>query len=157
MPDMTIKEMALSIAIEEMDKDAGEVGSNNSGPFVQKYLNGLAEPPSNWCAGFVSWCYKEAADRLEIEMPFVYSLGARNIFDQFEEEGWLFQEPEEADIVFFWREDINSWMGHIGIVRSIKGKKIITVEGNRGNFPAKVHCYNYTIPPPQFLGYGRVE
>jgi len=154
-----LAELALAVAIEEMDKEAGETGANNSGPFIEKYLNGLGEAPSNWCAALVCWCYKEAAKRLNVEMPFVYNLSARNLFNQFKNKNWLVDEPDESDIVFFWRDNPNSWMGHIGFVRCVKcmkNKRLITVEGNRGNFPAKVRCWDYSMPPPQLLGYGRI-
>lgn len=154
---LTLPEAALQVAIEEMNAGAGEEGANNSGPWIIKYLHGLADPPSNWCAAFVSWCYLEASNRLNVQMPFNYSISARNVFDQFENSHRLVSIPREADIVFFWREDPNGWMGHIGLVHHLENNiKLITIEGNRGSFPAKVCSWSYQLPPPQLLGYGRV-
>src|SRR5438046_2558070 len=48
---------ALAAAIGELNAGAGEVGGNNSGPWVVKYLNGMAEEGRSWCAAFGSWCF----------------------------------------------------------------------------------------------------
>lgn len=154
---LTLPEAALQVAIEEMNAGAGEEGANNSGPWIIKYLHGLAEPPSNWCAGFVSFCYFEASNRLNVQMPFNYSISAKGIYNQFKAANYLVANPQEADIIFFWRENISSWMGHIGLVHHVENNtKLITIEGNRGSFPAKVCSWSYQLPPPQLLGYGRV-
>ena len=46
---------ALSTAIGELKANAGEIGGNNRGPFVKKYLNGMVSEANSWCAGFVSY------------------------------------------------------------------------------------------------------
>jgi len=57
---------ALRIAVAEMNAGATELGGNNKGRWVRKYLNGLAPEGESWCAGFVSWCYEQAPGA----MPF---------------------------------------------------------------------------------------
>ena len=170
---MTLKQAALEIAIGEIGK--GEYGSNNAGPDIEKYLNGLAEPPSNWCAAFISWCYLEASFNRDIIkknqiMPFQYTLSARNLFNQFKKkainlgeslEGFveLTKEPEPGDLIFFWRESPKSWMGHVGIIEKLDDKLIYTIEGNKGEFPALVkRCYYSKNPKsiPTLLGFGKV-
>lgn len=81
---------ALQAAIGEMRAGAREVSANNSGPWVEKYLNGIVPSPANWCAGFVSWCYAHAPSAI----PFRYSLGARDIRAQFRKRGWTY-EPRD--------------------------------------------------------------
>jgi len=164
---LEIQKKALGFAIMEYDAGAGEEGNNNSGPFVRKYLNGLQEPPANWCSAFVCWCIKEACECMAIPMPFEYTLSARRLFNIYKANGWIAEHPEEADIVFFWRDNPLSWMGHVGFVLSVYDKEIATnswikrlesIEGNKGYFPARVNKYKYDATNvPQLLGYGRIK
>lgn len=153
-------EQVLLIAEGELGK--GEEGDNNSGPVIEKYLNGLAESPANWCAAFVSWCFKEASPKLWTSkgylpsMPFRYTLSAKAIYNDFKFRHWVESDPECGDLIFFWRESPSSWMGHIGIVTDVLQNSIKTIEGNKGVFPAKVARYSYNYPIPQLLGYGRI-
>lgn len=159
---MQLKELALEIAQAEIAAGACEQDENNAGPFVEKYLHGLAEPPANWCAGFVSWCFNEACICLRdkygaLSMPFNYSLSARAIYNEFRRNGKIVDVPAIGDLVFFWRGSKNSWMGHVGIVYDIDldTDMLITIEGNNGKFPAKVNYYYYKFSAvPQLLGYG---
>ena len=64
---------ALELAISEMNAGAREIGGNNQGPYVEKYLNSIAPAGSSWCAALVSWCFSQ----VDGEMPFSYPLGAR--------------------------------------------------------------------------------
>jgi hypothetical protein len=153
---MNIAQRALEISFGELGH--GEEGKNNCGPYIEKYLNGLAEPPANWCAGFVSWCYLKAVEKEP--MPFGYSLSARAIYNEFKRKKWLVKKPQPGDLIFFWRESIDSWMGHIGFVLSdfIKSEnRIDTIEGNKGRFPAMVVVFEYQLPIPQLLAYGRIK
>ncbi|MGH8615966.1 MAG: peptidoglycan-binding domain-containing protein [Gammaproteobacteria bacterium] len=50
---------ALQAGIEELKAGAGEVGGNNRGLFVKKYLNGIAPEGNPWCAGFISYCFAQ--------------------------------------------------------------------------------------------------
>lgn len=153
-------EAVLRIAKHEMEVGAGEEGENNSGPFVKKYLNGLAEPPANWCAAFVSWCFRQAARDTGKKMPFRYTLGARDLMNQLPEESIIkVLPPIPGDLIFFWRGDPNGWMGHVGIVSMIGQKSFWTIEGNRGVFPSKVNTYQYWMDrmPAEFLGFGRIN
>lgn len=162
---------ALEFGIMEYNAGAGEEGNNNAGHWVRKYLNGLAEPPANWCAAFVCWCVKEACNCFSIPMPFEYTLSARKIFNIFKANNWILQPhtelPQFGDIIFFWRDNPNSWMGHIGFVKDVYEretnpvtiiKEVETLEGNKGYFPAKVNYYHYDYHMvPCLLGYGRIR
>lgn len=170
---LTINEEALEVAQELLAAGAGEEGENNSGPWVEKFLAGIAEPPCNWCMAMQSYCFKEAAKRLGIKMPFPYSLGARKTFNYFNTKGWIILDAKKAwpgDLVFFWRVDTNSWEGHVGISETAwkDGNMVIlqTIEGNRSYFPSKVKQYQYSrslnaeapnyYNIPRFLGLGRI-
>jgi len=160
---MLLKELALEIAQDEIAAGACEQDENNAGPFVEKYLNGLAEPPANWCAGFISWCFWEASGKFsgnpDGSMPFEYSLSARAIYNEFRRVHKIIDPPQQGDLIFFWRGSKDSWMGHIGIVFDVDldSDNLITIEGNQGAFPAKVKYCRYKLSAvPQLLGYGSV-
>lgn len=147
---------ALAIAYHEMMNGAQEVGSNNNGPWVVKYLNG-AQPPQNWCAAFVSYCFSKTSNS-----PISYSLGAKRIYNQFERKEWIYnhktEDPLPGDIVVWHRGDPDSWMGHIGFVFKCVGGVLYTIEGNKGSFPAPVKIFHYTFQNmKRLLGFGRVD
>jgi hypothetical protein len=148
---------ALTTAISEIRAGAREIGADNSGPFVQKYLNGLSPTPANWCAGFVSWCFAQHANGI----PYQYSVGARDIRFQFRERGWLLDDnvvPEPGDIIVWWRGQPNGWKGHIGLVHHSSNGIVFTIEGNKGRFPAPVRGFDYVLSRmPRLLGFGRVR
>lgn len=144
---------ALRYAINELMAGAREVGSNNDGPYVTKYLNGLNIPPANWCAALISWCFYQAGP-----MPFKYTLGARDLRNQFAARGWIVKPPlHPGDLVFWWRGQPEGWMGHVGLVYEVKDGILYTIEGNKGAFPASVDRFDYVFSTmTKVLGFGRV-
>ena len=146
---------ALEKAIGELKAGANEVGENNSGPYVRKYLNRIVDPPANWCAGFVSWCFAQHPEGI----PFRYSLGARDVRTQFRDRGWLLEgtPPEPGDIIVWWRGQPDGWKGHIGLVHHFSNGVVYTIEGNKGAFPARVWGFDYVYGRIEaLLGFGRV-
>lgn len=148
---------ALQIAIDELNLGAKEIGGNNSGPWVSKYLNpaGLI-PPQNWCASFVSYCYMKAAGSKE-NMPFRYSPGAKDILSQMKKKGWVIPsgtDPEPGDIVVWWRVRADGWQGHIGLVHHTADGFIYTIEGNKSS---KVQGFHYVKSNMEkLLGFARI-
>lgn len=154
---------ALQIAIDEMKAGAREIGGNNKGEFVAKYLKpaGLT-PPQSWCASFVSWCFLQASERDIGKMPYKYSPGARNTLAQFKNKGWTYnlndgsgKNPEPGDIIVWWRGKIDGWTGHIGFVHHYSDGFVYTIEGNRSS---KVEGFDYkAVKLEKLLGFGRAE
>ena len=147
---------ALRVGFRELRAGAVEIGANNSGRFVKKYLNGLTGMPANWCAAFVSHCFDESG-----EMPFKYSLGARNIRNQLKKKDWTYEdvsvEPAPGDIVFWWRGRPKGWQGHIGLVWKVENGILYTLEGNKGTFPARVNTFQYVLSRvPKILGFAQI-
>ena len=156
----TIGRTALKFAIEELNAGAGEVGGNNKGPWVKKYLQpvGLSEGNS-WCAAFISWCFLQAAGGDKKSMPFKYSAGARNIYNQLKQKGFIYDAvktpPLPGDIVTWWRVSLSSGFGHIAIIHHYKDGFLYTLEGNKA---ANVAGFSYIkTRMDKLLGYGRVE
>jgi hypothetical protein len=146
---------ALKVAIGELKKGAGEVGGNNRGPFVQKYLNGLAPEGSSWCASFVSHCFSRHAKGV----PFKYTVGARDMLRQFRDRNWAHApgsgyEPKPGDIVVWWRVRADGWQGHVGFVHQLKDGMLYTIEGNKST---RVQGFSYVYSRMEkLLGFGRV-
>jgi hypothetical protein len=147
---------ALAAAISELQAGAGEVGGNNQGPFVAKYLNNRAPLGSPWCAGFVSFCFSQAGNANG--MPFVYTVGARNVLHQFRKKGWASKPgtytPVPGDVVVWWREQPTSEKGHVGLVYELRDGFLYTIEGNKS---PKVQGFSYVFSRMEkLLGFGHV-
>lgn len=151
---------ALRFAIGELKAGAGEVGGNNKGPWVRKYMEPAGLPDGYpWCAAFLSWCFLQAVGGNRRDMPFNYSAGARNIFNQLKGKGWGFtgesgKQPKPGDIVCWWRTSLASGNGHIGIVHHCKDGFLYTIEGNKA---ANVAGFSYVkTRMDKLLGFARV-
>lgn len=146
---------ALKVAVAEYMRGAGEQGGNNMGPDVQKYLNGILNPPAEWCAAFVSYCFKNSGQ----PMPYRYSLGARDVLKQLKAKGWEVKPtdanpPLPGDVIVWWRNSPSSWHGHIGLVHSYDHGIVTTIEGNK---TPKVGKFRYTLGTiDKLLGFARI-
>lgn len=125
---------ALRRAIEELNAGAGEVGGNNRGAWVEKYLAPIqVTGAAPWCAAFVSWCYH---DGNQLSVPFRYTPGAREMMNEFKARHWMVDtrtgtEPAPGDVVFYWRGAPDGWQGHAGLVYQVAFGYLFTIEGNR--------------------------
>ncbi len=115
----------VSIARSQLGQ--GETIADNKGKSVYKYTNGKAVP---WCAAFVSWTLKQSGK----DLP--YALAAKS----FIKIGKRIDNPRSGDLLVLSRNG----GGHVGIIESINGNTITTIEGNKGKFPAKVKRVNYS-------------
>jgi hypothetical protein len=151
---------ALAAAIGELKAGAGELGGNNRGPWVSKYLAPAGLDEGNpWCASFVSWCYLRAVGGDKHLMPFAYSPGARNLLQEFKAKGWDYApksgyQPQPGDIVVWWREKLSGWLGHVGFVHQLKQGMLYTIEGNKS---PNVQGFSYVFSRmDKLLGFGHV-
>lgn len=146
---------ALETAIGELRADAREIGGNNRGPFVVKYLNGLAPEGSSWCAAFVSWCF----DQPRGTVPFPYTVGARDLLAEGRARGWAVPPgaaypPKPGDVAVWWRVRADGWQGHAGLVHHAADGLLHTIEGNKA---ASVAGFTYVLSRmEQLLGYVHV-
>jgi hypothetical protein len=151
---------ALEVALDELRQGAGEVGGDNRGPSVKKYLApaGLSEGQP-WCAAFVSWCFFHAAGEQQPAMPFAYQVGARRLLRAFQPRGWTHgpgeaYAPVPGDLAFWWRKQPEGSLGHVGFVYEVKDGIVYTVEGNRS---PKVAGFHHVLGRmEQLLGFGHV-
>ena len=146
---------ALQVAINELKAGAGEIGGNNGGLFVKKYLHDIVSEGEPWCAGFVSYCFAQNP----AGMPFKYTVGAQDVLRQFKKNGWAQQpgsgySPKPGDIVVWWRDQPSSGKGHIGLVHQLRDGFLYTIEGNKS---PNVQGFNYVFSRmDKLLGFGQV-
>ena len=104
-----------------------------------------------WCACFVSWCADQSGYIQSGAIP-KFSLCSDGV-RWFESKG-RFRDasytPAAGDIVFFdWGN--NGTIDHVGIVESVSGGTVNTIEGNSGD---KVARRSYSIGSSSIYGYG---
>jgi len=104
-----------------------------------------------WCACFVSWCADQSGYIQSGAIP-KFSLCSDGV-RCFESKG-RFRDasytPAAGDIVFFdWGN--NGTIDHVGIVESVSGGTVNTIEGNSGD---KVARRSYSIGSSSIYGYG---
>ncbi len=151
---------ALKAAIGEMNAGAREIGGDNRGKWVRQYLEpaGLSEGES-WCASFVSWCFLQSCGMDAAQMPFPYCPGARELLRQLKKRDMTHApnsayEPQPGDIVVWWREKLEGWKGHVGLVHQLKDGMLYTIEGNKS---PRVQGFSYIFSRmDRLLGFGHI-
>lgn len=119
----------------------GEIGKNNSGHFVLRYTRGLQGSP--WCAAFVSYVLQKSGVQTH------YLLWAKSFLN----EGIKVLQPLPGDLVIFTRKG----GGHIGIVEQVRKDHYISIEGNVGEYPAKVKRIKHFYSEKNFLAFVRIK
>ena len=150
---------ALGIAIGEIGN--GEEGGNNSGQYVARYHgiddDGDDDDDGAWCASFVSFCCRSAADDLSISLPFRTSRGAKALYKKIGDAGQYTTNPMPGDVVCWDRGKPGSWQGHIGIVEKMENGVLHTIEGNVGRFPSTVHRIKHDLDrEDRLIGFARM-
>jgi hypothetical protein len=144
---------ALAAALEELRAGAGEEGGPSRGPWVRKYLHGLAPEGTPWHAGFVSWCFWQDPSG----PPFPYTLSARKLFGELGQRGWAHLAgasyvPEPGDLVVW--SGAASVDDHIGLVHHAAYGMLYTVEGGHG---PRVRGFSYALGSlERLLGFAQV-
>lgn len=137
-----------------------QVGTKESGNNHNKYskeldainyYNGKKDPAeADWCAifqddGVYNAAGKDKAKALYISCePEKDNCGASCYYQYvyFKKHKRFFTEPKAGDRVIFGTKLARKCIKHIGLVVEVNGKKITTVEGNKGN---KVSKCTYTL------------
>lgn len=123
-----------------------EIPGNEHNPVIMGWVRDLhfeatvLDDETAWCSLFINWlCWKLGLERS-------MRLDARS---------WLriginvpIEEAQLGDIVVFWRENISSWKGHVGLFNGYDDKYIYTGGGNQNN---QVNISPYPI---ESKGYG---
>ena len=121
------------VTVEDILKTAlNEVGvteyppNSNSVKYNDEYygqkVSGTAYP---WCCVFVWWVFAKHDPCLIKKTASCQDLG-----NWFNAQGRWHSNPQVGDVVFFHFNTNDRWTNHVGIVKSINGNVIETIEGN---------------------------
>lgn len=137
----------LNVAAAEYG--VNDIAGKKHNPAVLKYFRDIGHgeirsDETSWCSAYISWCAKQAG------MRYSKSLTARSWLSI----GLKINNPSPGDVVVFWREQKNSWQGHVAIfLCSDEQKGLIYCLG--GNQQDKVGVEPYPIC--RLLGYRRLR
>lgn len=109
----------IDVAASQLNVVEGEGNRTKYGQFTG--TDGQA-----WCAAFVSWCMNEAfggnTNKLNAALRGGKSASVSVLRDQFNKANAMSSTPQPGDIVLYKK--------HTGIVESVNGTKLTTIEGN---------------------------
>lgn len=131
----TFGQGTLDFATQHLGAHPREVGGENAGPWVRLYMSGTDGPRRLWCAGFVTFCMKQASEALMHPMMIRGSVSCDSLSAQASSAGlFLHERHASADQItpgslFLKRNTPTDWT-HVGIVSSATGTVFQTVEGN---------------------------
>jgi len=146
--DNTLLQMPL---VAEARKFYGvkEIGGKENNKIIVQFFketgNGKIKTDEDaWCSVFVGYCAKKAGFNYRIKPTAKSWL----------EVGQKISEPQPGDVVIFWREDPNSWKGHVSIYIGTdeETNEIICLGGNQDD---QVCFRRYDAN--SVLGYRRLE
>lgn len=118
-------------AIQIIDRAKAELGvcenppnSNNVKYNTWYYGHEVSGASYPWCATFISWLFKPEQGLCK------KTASCLEMLEWFEKRGQLVKEPQAGDIVFFKYPTNNRRTNHVGLVISVHGNVINTIEGN---------------------------
>lgn len=123
-----------------------------------RYSGGRQEP---WCAHFASWVFAQAgkpwpyyqAPSPSVANPMAATTYAWTVFSQL---GMVRRQPRPGDLVFYRKNEggvlSQTKMGHVGIVTSVDGSTVVSVEGNLSD---RVMQVRHALTDPSIAGYAR--
>lgn len=125
---------AVKVAISQIGVMEKPVGSNK-GPEVNVYLKSVGlDPGYYWCAAFLYWCFKKAADDTDIQNPLVKTAGCLNHWNNTKGKKILAAKaaanPSLLQPGCIFIIDHGGGLGHTGIIERINGGFMHTIEGN---------------------------
>jgi lysozyme family protein/peptidoglycan hydrolase-like protein with peptidoglycan-binding domain len=130
----------LEVAGNELQVREAPLGSNR-GPRVDEYLRAAGIDPKTgsypWCAGFIVWCFENAARSVGVVSPVPRTAGVHDMWQKAGRSGFrriaydiAMGDPHQvrAGHVFFI--DTGGGHGHVGLVTGRQGADFQTIEGN---------------------------
>jgi hypothetical protein len=123
----TLQKAISQLGVEEIPR------GSNAGPAVEKYLKsvGLGKGYS-WCMAFIYWCAKEASLDLKYLNPLYKTAGVLDMYNK--EVDLRVTVPQSGDIFIM---EFGHGTGHTGIVESVSGTTLHTIEGNTNNVSSR--------------------
>jgi len=155
VPFRLVADLAVAFAEAEARAGAQEIGGNNAGPFVEKYLNAnhpgtLTHRGEPWCVAFFCWCWLQAERCTGQALAVEFTRGARELWARMEKHGLVLTRAEalesaQADLkpapftpapgdAVFWDHNGNGDPDHVNMLHRIDDAGVLyTIGGNEGN------------------------
>lgn len=181
VPFRLVADLAVAFAEAEASAGAREIGGNNAGPFVEKYLNAnhpesITHRGEPWCVAFFCWCWLQAERCTGRDLPVSFTRGAHELWARMDAHGQLAtrssvlaqREPGGPPASFvpapgdaaFWDFSGNNEPDHVNMVHHIEGGALYTIGGNEGGeasgAPVRVKRRGLVEELPRMLGFGRM-
>ncbi len=150
----SLGELAMAYAHQHLTEHPCEIGGQNRGPWVRMYMEGLE---SLWCAGFVCFILKQAADQIGVAQPVGTTFSCDELARRgqragiFLSEAHLNEEPAlrsriKPGSVFVLRRGADDWI-HTGLVvaagepySSASSRYFVSIEGNTNDQGSPAGC-----------------
>lgn len=130
---MKLSELSLSYAVSQIGVAESPLGSNR-GKEVETYLKSVGLGGGYpWCMAFVYWAVSQAAKEQGKKNP-LYKTGG--VLLQLQKSAALANKTPEVGSIFIM--DYGNGTGHTGIVESIEGNYVHTIEGNTNGSGSRV-------------------
>ena len=117
----------------------------------------------SWCASFVVWCARQA----DVGSSIIRNTGFADADDfgvtyrgrSADRKTGINYTPKSGDLIFFdwayngycYKSPASSYGDHVGIVESVSGGTVTTIEGNSSN---RVQRRTYSLSDQEIKGYG---
>ena len=148
----------------QLDDKTANAGSNNYTKYARdldalSWFNGKKQGYA-WCAVFVTWCFYQAYGMTAKKMLFQPDVdncaaGCASARSYFNKQGHLHDAPEPGDQVFFWSSDMSK-ISHTGLVVTVDGEHIYTIEGNTSGGSDVIPNGGAVCKKSYSLGYHRI-
>lgn len=125
----------VACAKQHLAEHPREIGGENSGPWVRLYTRGFQGRNYPWCAGFVSFIVRQAADVMKMAPPLTYTLSCDALADEARQRGRFLAEGKlggatpPPGTLFLCRQNPGDWT-HTGLVVGGDAQTFETIEGN---------------------------
>lgn len=133
-PSSDLLSRVIKIAKSQVGVLEDPIGSN-SGPEVDEYLASVGlDPGYFWCMAFVYWCFNKASKQLGISNPAFKTAGVLSQWNNTNGKRILSQDavnnPSKIKPGQIFIMNYGGGSGHTGLVESVSGGFINTIEGN---------------------------
>lgn len=150
-----LAQKALEIASTQVGEQEKPLGSNWGHP-VQDYLASVGiHTPASWCMSLMYWCFNQASIILNKVNPLFKTGGCLYQFQKSKAAHYQ-KIPAIGDMFIM---DEGHGLGHTGIIESIDGNNLHTIEGNTSENGSRegiaVQRKIRLITDPKIAGYLR--
>ncbi len=132
----SLSSLFVEYARQHLKQHPIEIGGENSGPWVRLYMGGNEGRSWPWCAGFATWVLRQAAQSAGVSSPHPYAYGCDFLAVKGQNSGTFVKVRNASHFslvkpgyLFLIRRTDWDWT-HIGIVESVDGDTMKTIEGN---------------------------